>query len=77
MTNTTNPRDIEEIRKRWADKSWPNIGYFAHGDAVMDIDALLLVVDDLNKSLIDMLENGDARSRQMARAALRKAGVTI
>lgn len=44
-----NPRDIEEIRKRWADKSWPHIGYFAHGDA---------------------------RSRQMARAALRKAGVT-
>lgn len=31
----------------------------------------------LIKALIDMLENGDAHSRQQARAALREAGVTI
>jgi len=33
--------------------------------------------EDLKAALLDMLENGDARSRQMSRAALRKAGVTV
>lgn len=32
---------IAEIRERWKDKSWPNIAYFAHGQAVSDIEHLL------------------------------------
>lgn len=32
---------LEEIEKRWADKSWPHIGYFTHAQAVEDIEYLL------------------------------------
>ncbi len=40
---------IEEIRARWKDKSWPSIGYFVHGQAYIDIQALLDEVDRLKK----------------------------
>ena len=37
--------DVETIRERWADRRWPNIGYFVHGQALADIHALLEVID--------------------------------
>jgi len=36
---------IEEIRARYADQSWPNYGYFVHGQARMDIRDLLEFID--------------------------------
>lgn len=38
---------IEEIRERWADCSWPKIGYFVHGQARDDIAMLLAIADCL------------------------------
>lgn len=40
---------LEEIRERWRDRSWPKIGYFVHGDALMDIDALLAIASELER----------------------------
>lgn len=40
---------IDEIRARWADCRWPNIGYFVHGQARHDIAALLAEIDRLNQ----------------------------
>lgn len=36
---------VEVIRNRWADCSWPNIGYFVHGQARLDIAELLAEID--------------------------------
>ena len=38
---------IETIRERWADRSWPKIGYFVHGQALIDIRDLLEIIDAL------------------------------
>lgn len=45
---------IEEIRERWRDRRWPNIGYFIHGQAVMDIDALIGQLDALEEELLEL-----------------------
>lgn len=49
---------IETIRQRWKDQRWPNIGYFVHGQARMDIADLLTEVDRLTKLLAEK-ENPD------------------
>lgn len=36
---------VEQIRARWKNRGWPNIAYFTHGQAVMDIDTLLAEID--------------------------------
>lgn len=41
--------DVETIRKRWENRAWPNIAYFVHGQALMDIDDLLKEIDRLKK----------------------------
>lgn len=38
---------IEVIRERWADQSWPNIGYFVYAQARDDIAFLLAEIDRL------------------------------
>jgi hypothetical protein len=42
---TNNDKALSEIRERWKDQSWPNIGYFVHGQAKMDIAKLLEIID--------------------------------
>lgn len=37
--------DLEEIRDRWKETKWPSIGYFVHGQALMDIRKLLEIID--------------------------------
>lgn len=41
--------DVETIRTRWADCTWPNIGYFVHGQARLDIAELLSEIDRLER----------------------------
>lgn len=47
------------------------------GDEMKANAELISAAPDLLVALIDMLENGDAQARKMARAAIRKAGVKI
>lgn len=42
---TNAPSRLDEIRARWADRTWPSIGYFVHGQALTDIDDLLDIID--------------------------------
>jgi hypothetical protein len=58
-----------EIRNRWSDCSWPNIGFFVHGQARGDIAALL----DLIQSIKDALgtDEDDAALVEVARNAHR------
>lgn len=41
---------VEQIRARWANQNWPNIGYFVHGQAREDIAALLSEIDRLREN---------------------------
>lgn len=41
---------VDEIRERWADCSWPKIGYFVHGQARDDIAMLLGIIDAITDS---------------------------
>ena len=41
----------ETIRARWANQRWPNIGYFVHGQAKMDIAVLLDEIGRLRAAL--------------------------
>lgn len=45
---------VDMICSRWADCSWPNIGFFVHGQAKIDIHALLNEIDILRAEISHM-----------------------
>lgn len=47
-------REVDEIRARYAERSWPHLAYFVHGQAVADIDALIWEID----RLVSVIEAG-------------------